>query len=87
MIAEANMKKKAAKAKPEYKVDIWRKDPTGDELREMAEITENFEENGIKVDPEMIRRAVVNENVPKYMTLIQKDLKEDLEQQKELEYF
>ena len=43
----------------------------------MAEITECCEDNGIEVDPEAIRRAVVNENKTKYMTLIEKDLKED----------
>lgn len=83
LIADANSKKKAKKVRPEYKVDIWRKDPTGDELREMAELTENLEENGIQFDPDVIRRAVVNENMPKYMTLIQNDLKEDLEYNRE----
>ena len=49
----------------------------------MAEITEAFEEEGLEVDPEVIRRAVVNDNMPKYMTLIAKDLEEDRAIQRE----
>ena len=43
----------------------------------MAELTEALEESGIEFDPDAIRRAVVNENTPKYMALIEKDLQED----------
>ena len=53
----------------------------------MAELTECFEENGIEVDQNAIRRAVVNENTTKYMTLIEKDLQEDRNEQKEKDFF
>ena len=53
----------------------------------MAEITECCEENGIDIDQSAIRRAVVNENKTKYMTLIEKDLKEDQSHQRELDFF
>ena len=56
-------------------------------MKEMAEITECFEDDGIDIDPETIRNAIVNDNMPKYMTLIEKDLKEDRAMQKELDYF
>ena len=39
-------------------------------MKEMAEMTEAFEEEGIEVDPEAIRQAIVLDNMPKYMTLI-----------------
>ena len=52
----------------------------------MAEITECFEENGIKVDQDVIRRAVVNENKTKYMSQIEKDLEEDRNYQKETDF-
>jgi len=51
-----------------YVVEMWRKEPTGDELREMAELTELCEETGLEVDPEAIRRAIVHDDMPKYMT-------------------
>ena len=65
----------------------WNKDPTGEELKEMAELTECLEENGIHVDREAIRRAVVNENKTKYMIAIEKELHEDRSHQKELDYY
>ena len=79
--------KKKEKKKKQYKVELWQKEPTGDEMKEMAEITECFEDDGIDIDPETIRNAIVNDNMPKYMTLIEKDLKEDRAMQKELDYF
>ena len=78
---------KRKKKQDDSKIELWKKDPTGDELREMAEITEAFEEEGLEVDPEVIRRAVVNDNMPKYMTLIAKDLEEDRAIQREQDYF
>ena len=45
----------------------------------MEELTKCFEDLGQEVDPNSIRRAVVRENMPRYMTLISKDLKEDRE--------
>lgn len=74
-LAASTVTKKKVVKKAAYKVEIWNKDPTGDELREMAELTECMEEIGIPVDSDTIRRAVVNENKTKYMTLIEKDLK------------
>ena len=53
----------------------------------MAEITSGFEANGIPVDPAAIRRAVVNENMPKHMTLIEKEMNEELNFEKETAYF
>ena len=53
----------------------------------MAELTKCFEDLGQEVDQNSIRRAVVRENMPRYMTLISKDLKEDRDYQKELDYF
>ncbi len=56
-------------------------------MEEMAEITSGLEANGIPVDPEAIRRAVVNENMPKHMTLIEKEMNEELKFEKETAYF
>ena len=53
----------------------------------MAEITRGFELSGIKVDAATIRRAVVNENMPKHMTLIENEMKEELNYEKEMAYF
>ena len=63
------------KDKPKKKEDafrnaIWQQDPTSEELKEMAELTKCFEDLGQTVDPNSIRRAVVRENMPRYMTLI-----------------
>ena len=66
----AGEKKIKKKRKTEYKVDIWQKDPTAEELKEMSDLTANLERDGIRVDQETIRRGIVNENVPKHMTLI-----------------
>ena len=86
-LAAATLAKKKSKKNKDYTVEIWNKDPTGEELKEMAELTECFEENGIEVDQNAIRRAVVNENTTKYMTLIEKDLQEDRNEQKEKDFF
>ena len=53
-MAAATVGKTKKKAK-EFKVEIWHKEPTGDEMREMAEITEAFEEDGIEIDHDAIR--------------------------------
>ena len=44
----------------------------------MAELMESLESNGIAVDAETIRRGIVNENMPKHMTIIARDYKEDV---------
>lgn len=85
-LAAVTVSSKKTKKKKNYTVEIWNKEPTGEELREIAEITECFEENGIEVDPDTIRRAVVNDNQPKYMSLIEKDLLDDRNLQKELDF-
>lgn len=69
-LTQTTATKPKKKKKAENLVELWLKDPTGEEMKEMAEMTEAFEEEGIEVDPEAIRQAIVLDNMPKYMTLI-----------------
>lgn len=72
---------------PDFKVEMWQKDPTEEELREMAGITQSLEKSGVRFDPEAIRRAVVKDDMPKHMTLIAKELLEEQRYERELAYF
>ena len=81
------MDEKKPKKVKEYKVEQWHKEPTGDEMREIVEITEAFEEDGLEVDHEVLREGIVLNNMPKYMTLIDKDMKIDSRSAREKDYF
>ena len=86
--AEANAKKtKKTKIEKPYVVEMWQKEPTGDELREMKELTEACEDRGLQVNPQAVRRAIVRDNMPKYMTLIERDIKEAQDELNEANYF
>lgn len=78
---------KKKKKKADYKVDIWHKAPTIDEQKEMNDLQARLERDGVRVDDETIRRGVVNENIPKYMTLVEKDFADDRKERKEDENF
>jgi len=78
-------KKKVTKERP-CNATIWRKEPTAEELKEMVEMIAGFEEDGVDYDQEAVRRAIVSDNMPRHMTLISKDLKEDHGLKREQDY-
>ena len=63
-LKDGSKKKKTVKLK---EVKIWQRQPNGGELREMAELTETFEDAGMIVRNGVMRKVVVNDHEPEYV--------------------
>ena len=85
MAGETKQKKK--KKKTEYSVDIWQKEPTAEEQKEINELAAICERDGIEMDHVTLRRGIVNENIPKHMTLITRDFNDERRDKQEEEQF
>ena len=64
---------KKVKKKKKKQISVWLKQPNGKELREIAELTEVFEDAGMIVDPNVMRRVIVNDADPEYVNQIKNE--------------
>ena len=87
MAEQLNAKKKKKKKEKEHVVDIWKKELNEEECREIEELRRGLAMDGIRVDEDTLRRGIVNENIPKHMTLIGKDFDDDRKEKREDEHF
>lgn len=87
MAEQLNAKKKKKKKDKEHEVEIWKKELNEEECREIEELRRGLAMDGIRVDEDTLRRGIVNENIPKHMTLIGKDLDDDRKEKREDEHF
>ena len=58
-------------------IKVFKREPMGDELRDIVELTEMCAENGVEVDQEALKNAIVYDPYPKYMIDVNQEYREN----------
>lgn len=60
-------------------IKVFKREPIGQELRDIVEVTEMCADRGVEIDQEALKNAIVYDPYPKYMIDVKKEYKENQE--------
>ena len=62
-------------------IKVFKREPQGNELRDVVELTELCVDKNVEVDQEVLKNAIVYDPFPKYMIDVTEEYKEDIEKE------